>query len=248
MEKELGPTSNYTVLNEFVKMSSTNDKLFTALAKAQGDFKEPTKDAQNPHFNSSFASLHSLREAAKPALAANSLSITQHPVSYPGAVVGVVTILAHTSGQWMSSEFRIKSRDETAQPMGGSVTYARRYAYASILGLAAVEDDDGNSNSKPNHQLPAKSYDQGPVVVAATSDYIIDFGTHSGKRFAQLSADDIKKSIVYWKDQEKIKGKPLTGKPYTFVKNAQSYLESQVNKSLVKEDFPPFTDLDEPQF
>lgn len=241
-------SSNYTVLNEFVKMSSATDKLFAALAKAQGDFKEAGKDAKNPHFNSSFASLHSLREASEPALAANGLSVTQHPISYPGGIVGVVSILSHSSGQWMSSEFRIKARDESAQPMGTAVSYARRYSYASILGLAAVEDDDGNNSS--SHQLPSKAYNEGyaQVVASANSDYVIDFGTHSGKRLEQLSAADIKNSISYWKEQEKIKGKPLTGKPYLFVKNAQAYLEAQVNKPFVKEDFPPFTDLDEPQF
>ncbi len=243
-------TYDCIAINDYVKMSPQIDLLAAALAKAQGSFKEPKKDAQNPHFNSSFASLHSLREAAEPFLAANALSVTQHPISYPGGIVGVVTILSHSSGQWMSSEFKVKAKDESAQPMGGSVTYTRRYAYASILGLAAVEDDDGNNASLPQHSLPAKAYEGLPAMDTLSDkmidDYVIDLGPKSrltGKHLYQVSAQDIKEQLAFWAT----KGQ-LTGKPYIFCKNAEAYLKAAEKPKAAKEDYPPFLDTDDPNF
>jgi hypothetical protein len=51
----------------------------------------------------------------------------------------------------------LKPTKADPQGMGSAVTYARRYAYMAIIGMAA-EDDDGNAASQPvNRQAPAVS-------------------------------------------------------------------------------------------
>jgi hypothetical protein len=59
----------------------------------------------------------------------------------------VQTVLGHTSGQFISAILKLKPVKEDPQGAGSAITYARRYAYAAILGLVSDEDDDGNSAS-----------------------------------------------------------------------------------------------------
>src|SRR4051812_24564052 len=57
----------------------------------------------------------------------------------------LVTTLAHSSDQWISSELRVASPDAGPQVFGSSLTYARRYSALAILGLAPDTDDDGRA-------------------------------------------------------------------------------------------------------
>jgi len=61
---------------------------------------------------------------------------------------GVITRLMHTSGQWIESTLWLPVGKADAQGVGAAITYARRYALQSILGVPAA-DDDGNAVSQP---------------------------------------------------------------------------------------------------
>jgi hypothetical protein len=58
--------------------------------------------------------------------------------------VRLTSILAHSSGEWVSSEWPACSIGETASPqrMGAALTYARRYALFTLVGIAGEEDLD----------------------------------------------------------------------------------------------------------
>lgn len=118
------------------------DKLFAALAKAQGEMKGAVKDNANPFFKSKYADLSSVWEACRHALSVNGLSVVQFPVS-EGELVGVRTILGHASGQCIESVVWVPSPKKGPQELGSAVTYLRRYALAAAVGVAP-EDDDGN--------------------------------------------------------------------------------------------------------
>ena len=133
--------------------------LFAALAKAQGSMGPALKDAKNPHFRSSYASLASVLEAILPHFNANGLALTQHP-GFADGVVTLTTIISHSSGQWMSSTVASPlARKQDAQAVGSAITYLRRYAAQSIAGLP-VEDDDGNRASarppRPSSVVPTQ--------------------------------------------------------------------------------------------
>lgn len=127
-------------------------QLAAALSKAQGAMKPAKKDSSNPYFKSNYADLPAVWESARGALAANDLSVIQ-TTDFDVDAGYVITTLAHKSGEWIRGRYRIKPTKDDPQAWGSAVTYARRYAFAAIVGVtAADEDDDGNCAS----EMPAQ--------------------------------------------------------------------------------------------
>ena len=60
------------------------------------------------------------------------------------AVLSIITTLAHSSGEWVSSDWPVCPVSETAAPhrMGAALTYARRYALFTLVGIAGEDDLD----------------------------------------------------------------------------------------------------------
>ncbi len=127
--------------------SDTISSLAAALHKAQSQVEFAKKDAVNPHFNSRYADLWRIWQAAKPVLVDNGLSILQTFEKSDGETVTVVTTLLHVSGEWVSSALTLKPTKPDPQGIGSAITYGRRYGLSSILGIVADEDDDGNQAS-----------------------------------------------------------------------------------------------------
>jgi hypothetical protein len=129
--------------------SESIKELATALNKFQAECSGAKKNAENPHFKSKFANLEAVINCAKDALSDNGLSVSQFPVMDQG-YAGVETILMHISGEWISNTLLLACKKQDPQAMGSAITYARRYAYQSVLGIPS-EDDDGNK-SMPNQE------------------------------------------------------------------------------------------------
>ena len=128
--------------------SDSIDQIAGALARAQGEMKAATKDAANPHLNSKYATLAAVVEAIRDPLAKNGLSVVQ-PIMETDDGPVLVTMLLHESGQWLSSELKIRvgegNRGITqVQALGSAITYTRRYALSAMLAIP-VDDDDGAS-------------------------------------------------------------------------------------------------------
>lgn len=131
------------------------DKLFAALAKAQGQIEGASKDKVNPHFKSRYADLASIWDACRKALSDNGLAVIQFPVS-DGDLVGVRTILGHSSGQSVESVAWTMPQAKGPQALGSCVTYLRRYSLAAAVGVAPDEDDDGNgATGRADPKAPA---------------------------------------------------------------------------------------------
>lgn len=139
--------------------------LAEALAAAQAEMKGAVKDAKNPFFKSTYADLASCWDAARGPLTKNGLSIIQLPSTYevgdgsnPSVIVDIETILAHASGEFIRSNLTARARENSHQAIGSCITYLRRYALQSVVGIAP-EDGDGNlASGKPG--LPAQVYQQ----------------------------------------------------------------------------------------
>ena len=133
--------------------SESIKELATALAKFQGEIKNPANTATNPFFKSKYAPLSDVLNAVRPILSKNGLSVLQSP-SGDGEHIIVTTTLIHSSGEWIESpELVLKADKATAQGAGSAITYARRYALSAILGISSEDDDDGNDAEK---QAPTK--------------------------------------------------------------------------------------------
>lgn len=141
------------------------DKLAPALVKAQGMIKGAKKGNKNDHFRAKYADLASCWEACGKALQANGLAVIQLPVEAPPGFIGLETIILHTSGQSIQQKFFMPLKDPSnPQAAGSALTYARRYALCSAVGICPV-DDDGNaaagktSAAQPKADKPTVSPD-----------------------------------------------------------------------------------------
>jgi len=139
------------------KSEQIND-LASALCKAQDQMSGAAKDSKNPFFKSSYADLSSVVKAVKQPFADNGLSYSQFPI-YEEKLVGVETILMHSSGQWISSKLLLPMTKQDPQAAGSAITYARRYALQAIAGIPS-EDDDGNAASHAKSKAPAFLMDE----------------------------------------------------------------------------------------
>ncbi len=163
-----------------MERSESIAKLAEALAKAQTEIGIAAFDSKNPHFNSKYASLAAVAEAAKP-LAAHGIAVLQ-PASTrrdeKGVMVVVKTILAHSSGEWIADEIAMKPAQDTPQAIGSALTYGRRYLLASFVGIASDEDDDGNAASpKPPTrptQKPAPKEEKAPAPQAEKKTHTVE--------------------------------------------------------------------------
>jgi len=132
--------------------SDTLGALAAALSAAQAELKPAAMNATNPFLKSKYADLGSVIDAARPVLAKHGLSYSQLTVG-DGQTIGVETILMHSSGEWLASQISLPMMEErgksAAQVAGSIITYLRRYALASALGIYADEDTDGHVPEKP---------------------------------------------------------------------------------------------------
>lgn len=159
-------------------------ELATALAKAQGEIEGATKDSANPFFKSKYADLASVWDACRKPLSNHGLAVVQSPsVEVPSpdghsamtAVaiilprVSVETLLLHSSGQWMKNIVSALAKEDAPQAIGSCITYLRRYALQSVVGVAPEDDDaeaaqgrgngNGRSAQAPSQAPPPKGYE-----------------------------------------------------------------------------------------
>lgn len=123
--------------------SDSIETLADALSKAQGAFNHAKKDSVNPHYKSKYADLASVIDAARPHLSANGLAVTQ-VTDYNAGELVLHTVLMHRSGEFINGTYPIIAAQNTPQAMGSAITYARRYCFAAITGIAPDDDDDCN--------------------------------------------------------------------------------------------------------
>lgn len=141
--------------------SETIGELAKALAVFQGEVIQPLKDKANPFFKSKYVPLENVVEAITNTAPKHGLSFMQYPVTQENKV-GVVTILMHSSGEFIETDpiFTTPAKQD-AQGTGSVITYMRRYSLSAVFGITSDEDDDGNQatfgNSKPAAQTKKPS-------------------------------------------------------------------------------------------
>ena len=125
------------------KMSENIDKLATALCKFQEKVEPVLKDAPN-HFGK-YANLEGVIASIKAPLSEAGLSYHQPPITN-SLGCGVLTMIMHTSGQFIATEFAfpvisVPNVNKNCQAQGIILSYYRRYALLGALGLSQTDDD-----------------------------------------------------------------------------------------------------------
>src|SRR5215831_4336938 len=128
--------------------------LACALAKAQAELVNPEKSltatiqsARPGEVERSFryAPLSSGLDIVRKTLGQHEIATVQTTAIDPTVgMVNLTTMLAHASGEWIASDWPVCPVAETANPhrMGAALTYARRYALFTLVGIAGEDDLD----------------------------------------------------------------------------------------------------------
>lgn len=154
--------------------SKATPELFAALAKAQAEVENASKNSANPHFKSKYADLAEVLNTVRPTFAKHGLSLLQS-TGFDGALVSVTTAIAHTTGGIVTSTAACVPAKTDAQGIGSATTYLRRYSLAAMAGVAQ-EDDDGNAEAHDSRPAPvtdalrAKGEDFAAAIRDAGSD------------------------------------------------------------------------------
>ena len=136
------------------RSSESIGAIATALAKAQGELTNPGKSLtatiRSPFPREGdrtfrYAPLSSGLEIVRKVLGAHEIATVQTTsIDSESGLIRLTTVLAHSSGEWVSSDWPVCPVSETAAPhrMGAALTYARRYALFTLVGIAGEDDLD----------------------------------------------------------------------------------------------------------
>jgi ERF superfamily len=152
-----------------VKTTETLGKISDALSKAQAILTNPAKDAENPHFRNRYATLDAGLTIVRAALSKNGIAFTQG-TRLDGDLLVLETRLSHASGEWMESEYPVCRFPAKPQEIGSAMSYAKRYALFSIVGIAGGDDDDGEAANRVETPAPARK----PPVKPAGEFFDVD--------------------------------------------------------------------------
>ena len=77
-------------------------------------------------------------------------------IDQAAGLVNLTTVLAHSSGEWIASDWPVCAIADTATPhrMGAALTYARRYALFTLVGIAGDDDIDAPDLQTPTQKTP----------------------------------------------------------------------------------------------
>src|SRR5258705_1383500 len=135
------------------RSSESVASIATALAKAQTELSNPEKAMVGTVYNNRSDSLQSFRYASlssgldivRKILGGQQIAVAQTTdIDRANGAVNLTTVLMHTSGEWIASHWPVCALSEISQPrrMGAALTYARRYALFTMVGIAGEDDLD----------------------------------------------------------------------------------------------------------
>lgn len=130
------------------------------LLQFQSKVEAVKKDAKNPFFKSNYVDINGILKAIQPTLEECGISYTQCPDILDGIDVLITKVYdSEKPESFIESTTRLIMNKQDMQQYGSAITYARRYALQSMLGLES-EDDDGNKatgKSAPKQQSSGAS-------------------------------------------------------------------------------------------
>jgi ERF superfamily len=155
---------------------SSSDSIGTiaaALAKAQAELTNPEKSlvatirspfAREANRTFRYASLSSGLDLVRKGLGRHEIATIQATaIDKDAGLLRLTTVLAHSSGEWISSEWPVCQIADiaSAQRMGAALTYARRYALFTLVGIAGEDDLDApdlDTAPKAEVELPQSDH------------------------------------------------------------------------------------------
>ncbi|WP_147613042.1 ERF family protein [Treponema pectinovorum] len=155
-----------------MKQSEKTNDLLASLVKAQAEFTTLPKDKQG--YGYKYTDFDTVVKSVRPILAKYNLAFTQTLTTIDGVKNAVTTRIFSDKGEYIEDttllpEIQLQ-KTNAAQNMGAAITYMKRYALCSMLGISSDEDVDGNienvaktssqSNSAPKTENTGKEQNQ----------------------------------------------------------------------------------------
>src|SRR6516162_10075448 len=152
------------------RSSESIAKLAAALAKAQAELINPEKSltatlrleaggkgkgSEGSERSFRYAPLSSGLDIVRKTLGQHEIATVQTTaIDQTAGLVNLTTVLAHSSGEWIASDWPVCAVADTATPhrMGAALTYARRYALFTLVGIAGEDDLDAPDLINPVQQ------------------------------------------------------------------------------------------------
>jgi hypothetical protein len=167
------------------RSSDSIGKIAAALAKAQPELVNPEKSlaatvrgdgrgGADQTFR--YAPLSSGLDIVRKTLGQHEIAAFQTTsIDQAAGLVSLTTVLAHSSGEWIASDWPVCAISETAAPrrMGAALTYARRYALFTLVGIAGEDDLDAPDLPAPTNPT------SGPDKTKASGNGQLNGGQHT---------------------------------------------------------------------
>jgi hypothetical protein len=177
------------------RSSESIASLAAALAKAQAELVNPEKsltatirsdDRRGTEQTFRYAPLSSGLDIVRKTLGQHEIATMQTTaIDQAAGLVNLTTVLAHASGEWIASDWPVCAIADTATPhrMGAALTYARRYALFTLVGIAGEDDVDAPDLAAPTQQT------SGPKKPKSDSSSELNGGQHHPGRRAAVRRD-----------------------------------------------------------
>ena len=148
------------------RSSESIGTIAAALAKAQAQLVNPEKSligtirterGSGAERSFRYAPLSSGLDIVRKTLSQHEIATVQTTsIDESVGIVRLSTVLAHASGEWIASDWPVCAIAETATPhrMGAALTYARRYALFTLVGIAGEDDLDAPDLIAPTTPAP----------------------------------------------------------------------------------------------
>ena len=155
------------------RSSKSIASLAAALAKAQAELVNPEKSlvatirsegAKGKEQTFRYAPLSSGLDIVRKTLGQHEIATVQTTaIDQTAGLVNLTTVLAHASGEWIASDWPVCAISETGTPhrMGAALTYARRYALFTLVGIAGEDDVDAPDLVTPQQQASGPAVPKG---------------------------------------------------------------------------------------
>jgi len=176
------------------RSSSSIASLAAALAKAQGELVNPEKsmvgtirsdDPRGSEQTFRYAPLSSGLDIVRKTLGQHEIATMQTTaIDQSAGVVNLTTILAHASGEWIASDWPVCAIGEAPHRMGAALSYSRRYALFTLVGITGEDDLDAPDLIASKPEMP------GPQQSKRMSDHGSNGRSNGGRRQSASSSRD----------------------------------------------------------
>src|SRR5258708_426436 len=199
------------------RSSESIGAIAAALARAQADLTNPEKTLtatiRSPFPREEdrtfrYASLASGLDIVRKSLSQQEIATIQTTRIEPTTgQIHLTTLLAHASGEWISSDLPVCAAKEVEAPhrMGAALTYARRYALFALVGIAGEDDLDApdvvagspavtepQAARRPRAKLPKGLVNRSPVLPPERSAKLLE------RLLGELASQEGGDSLLDW--------------------------------------------------